>query len=116
MSEAKHVDLDRALQWLEGDERMLERIRQLFMRNIPEQMRGLKEALDGGDFVLLERIAHTIKGSASMMGAVQMSQEAAVIEQHAMKRDLAAAQTGYPAIAAEYELVMEALKALGEEG
>jgi HPt (histidine-containing phosphotransfer) domain-containing protein len=115
VSEVKHVDLDRALQWLEGDERMLERIRQLFMRNIPEQMRTLKEALDAGDLALVERMAHTIKGSASMMGALMMSQQAAVIEQYAMKRELAEAQGGYGAIADEYVLVMEALRALGEQ-
>jgi HPt (histidine-containing phosphotransfer) domain-containing protein len=114
VSGAKHLDLEQALLWLEGDERMLERIKAIFLRNIPGQVQDLGAALQRGDLGAAERMAHTIKGSAAMMGAPIMSQQAGRIEQSAIDRDLQQARLHFATIAAEYQEVMTALMGFGE--
>ena len=114
MTGAKHLDLQQALHWLEGDERMLERIKAIFLKNIPGQVQDLGAALKRGDLGAVERMAHTIKGSAAMMGAPIMSQQAGRIEQSAIDRDLQQAQLHFATIKAEYREVMTALEGSGE--
>lgn len=113
MLEQEHVNRDKALQWLEGDERMLIKIRAIFMKNIPPQVKDLGACLDQGDTVSAERMAHTIMGSAAMMGATVMSTEAGKIEQSAIKGDLDAARLHFATFVVEYEKVMAALQADG---
>jgi HPt (histidine-containing phosphotransfer) domain-containing protein len=114
VSVEKHVDLDKVLGWLEGDRRMLERIRVLFLKNIPDQLQRLGESLERGDSGSAEREAHTIRGSSAMMGAVAMACQAGKIEQSVIERDLPKAQLQFSAILLESEQVIAVLRALGE--
>lgn len=115
MNGRKHVDLTKALQWLEGDRQMLERIRLIFLKNIPEQVQKLENALEGGDAGLAERMAHTIKGSAAMMGAALLSSEAARVELCAIDRDLHEARRHFASLSRECDQVLRALEEQGEE-
>lgn len=114
MNEQLHLDRDKALQWLEGDDRMMARIRTIFMKNIPSQVEMLGACLNQGDAGSAERMAHIIMGSAAMMGATIMSNEAGRIEQSAIKGDLDSARLHFAHFAVEYEQVMKALKAYGD--
>lgn len=106
----KHVDLVQTLRWVEGDERMLESIRVIFVKNVPEQVSKLGECLERGDTESAKRMARTIKGSAAAMGAVTMSCEAEKIEQSATERDLHRAKSHFATISEEFEKVMAALR------
>ena len=114
MTEEMHIDRAKALQWLDGDERMLARIRIIFMKNIPPQVERLGVSLDQGDTGSSERMAHTIMGSAAMMGATVMSAEAGRIEKSAIQGDLESARLHFARFAAEYEQVMKLLDADGD--
>ena len=116
MSAEQPVDLDKALQWLEGDRRMLERIRVMFLKNMPVQVAALEESLRLGDADAAERMAHTIKGSAAMMGAGRMSSLAAEVERSVMESDLPGeAALRFAEFFAAYRQVMVALTAYGEQ-
>ena len=54
---------------LGGDEELLWEVLQLFLEDAPQQMAGLREALEAADVSLLQRHAHTLKGSAGNVGA-----------------------------------------------
>jgi len=113
MNDQNPVDNRKALSWLEGDEQMLVKIRAIFVKNIPAQVALLKESLDAGDAALVERFAHSIRGSAAMMGAGVMSDEAGIIEMFAIAGDLDSARAGYSRFFGAYERVMEALASGG---
>lgn len=115
MNEQENIDSRKALQWLDGDERMLARIRDIFVRNIPPQMERLRACLDANDIVTAERLSHSIKGSAAMVGAVRMSDEAGKIEQSAIERDMDALWPLYAQLNEEYEKVMADLAAEGRK-
>ena len=110
MREPEHVDLGRALQWLEGDRRMLGRIRTIFLRNVPDQLHHLDLLLREGDAASAERVAHTIKGSAAMMGALALSRQAGRIEQLAIDGELDAARSAFAPLAEECAKVMQILR------
>lgn len=113
MSESGHIDRRKALQWLEGDERMFARIKTIFIRNVPPQVESLKAFLDAGDRVSAERVAHTIMGSSAMLGASDMSDEAAKIERNAIEGDMDTARFNFTRFAAEFEKVMAELNPEG---
>lgn len=110
-----HTQLDRrkALQWLEGDERMLARIKVIFTKNIPSQVESLRASLNANDNAVTERLAHTIMGSAAMLGASAMSEAAAGIERYAIGGDADSARLHFAKFVEEYEKVMAELASDG---
>lgn len=109
MNEQEHIDRRKALQWLDGDERMLVKIKEIFMKNVPSQVEALRAYLDADDIDLTERQAHMIMGSSAMIGASVMSDEACRIEQSAIAGDMDAARAHFTRFAEEYEKVITAL-------
>jgi len=88
---------------------MLDRIKAIFMKNIPSQVESLKRSLDAGDNVSAERLAHTIMGSSAMLGAGVMSDEARKIELSAIEGDMDAARFHFASFFGEYAEVIEEL-------
>ena len=78
------LDRDDLIQRLGGDEEMAQDILETFMRDAPNQLNALKQALEANDFVLAERQAHTIKGAAGNIGAKAL-QNAGMKAQGAVK-------------------------------
>lgn len=109
MSDQGHIDRRKALQWLEGDERMFVKIKAIFMKNIPSQVELLEAYLAADDNGSTERQAHLIMGSSAMLGASAMSDEARRIEQSAIAGEMDAARLHFTRFVGEYEKVMKAL-------
>jgi CheY-like chemotaxis protein len=66
----------------------------VYLRDTPPRLAALREALARADAGALRGAAHCLKGSSSHMGAVQMAQLCADLEEQARSADLAdAAQT-----------------------
>lgn len=110
-----HGQIDRqgALNWLEGDEAMLVKMKAIFMKNIPSQVKLLEQFLAADDNNSTERAAHTIMGSSAMLGATVMSEAARKIEQSAMDGNMAAARIHFASFSGEYQKVMAELLADG---
>lgn len=113
MSDAPFIDpvaLDnlRAL----GDEAFLQEIIDIFLTDTPKRVDELRQATVSGDQATFVRAAHSIKGSASNLGAEQLRAIAATLE--------AGATDGIPADAAariqEMDTILAATRrALGRE-
>ena len=113
MKDQEQIDRVRALQWLDGDEKMFARIKMIFKRNIPSQVDQLRGFLDAGDKSSTELIAHTIMGSSAMLGASGMCDTAREIERSAIEGDMNSARLSFAGFVDEYEKVMAEL---AEEG
>ena len=109
MNEHKRFDKRKALNWLDGDERMFASLKAIFMKNIPSQVEQLKTFLDMADSSSAERAAHTIMGSSAMMGATVMSDEARKIELSAIESDIDSARFHFMSFIEEFEKVMAEL-------
>jgi HPt (histidine-containing phosphotransfer) domain-containing protein len=113
MKDQEQIDRGKALQWLDGDDKMFARIKAIFKKNIPSQVDQLRGFLDAGDKASTELIAHTIMGSSAMLGASAMSDRAREIERSAIEGDMDAARLSFSVFFDEYEKVMVELT---EEG
>ena len=113
MNDQEQIDRDKALHWLEGDEKMFARIKMIFKKNVPSQVDQLRRFLDADDNSSTELIAHTIMGSSAMLGACNMSDRAKEIERSAIQGDMDSARLSFTGFFDEYEKVMAELT---EEG
>lgn len=108
-------DNKKALQWLEGDDRMFAKIKAIFIKNIPSQVELLNRYLEAGDNDSAERAAHTIMGSSAMLGASAMSDVAGKIERNAIDGDMDSARLHFARFVGEYEKIMAELGTDGEK-
>ena len=72
----RHMALDR----VGGDEELLREVLAIFLTEYPELVGKLEQAVERGDAVLLERSAHTLKGSLSTIGAEIAAHNAFLLE------------------------------------
>lgn len=113
METENHLDSQKALAWLEGDEKMLLRLKALFVKNVPPQMERLKTHLATGDLAEAERLAHTINGSTAMIGATRMSESAKKVERSLIDGDLSGATALFAQMESEFRLVLGELNRAG---
>ena len=95
VSSASCFDVAAALQCVEGDRDLLDEVIHLFTDECPRMIAQIREALDASDALLLARLAHTLKGSASNLGAAPLALSAAELEQIARAADFSAAATQF---------------------
>jgi two-component system, sensor histidine kinase and response regulator len=75
------LDVDGALGRMAGDRELLEDVARLFEEEGVKMLDALRQALAAQDVPLLSRLAHTIKGSSSNIGALAVTHAAEEIEE-----------------------------------
>lgn len=95
---------------VEGDAELYAQIVEAFQEDAPQRMQVLEEALQSGDFTVIERQAHTLKSMAANLGAHAMRQAALAIEQHARRHDLTVARTLYDTLSHAFADLQDALR------
>ncbi|HKQ66810.1 MAG TPA: Hpt domain-containing protein, partial [Methylomirabilota bacterium] len=74
------VDLSVALRWLGGDRRLLSELVGIFVEDGPKRVQAIRSALTASDVRQVEQVAHSLKGSASILGATQLQSAALALE------------------------------------
>ena len=74
----------------EGEPDILNELIELFLDEVPTQLKALGEAAQMGETQSVERIAHTLKGSSASMGALRMEALCAELEEAGRSEDLSA--------------------------
>jgi HPt (histidine-containing phosphotransfer) domain-containing protein len=106
------LDVKGVLERLEGDRELFEELVQLFADECPKSMAEIRAALDMADFVLLQRLAHTLKGSSASMGAMSVHHMALDLEMSARARDLPKSRDLVEDLQNEIGRLMPELKAI----
>jgi two-component system, sensor histidine kinase and response regulator len=86
MIDAEALDNLRSLR-MEGEPDPLAELVELFLADTPERIRQMQDALQSSNGVALDAAAHSLKGSASNLGAKQIASACAQIMQHARKNE-----------------------------
>ncbi|MBN9518041.1 PAS domain S-box protein [bacterium] len=105
--------LDRrgAVRQLGGDEELFAEIAALFLDDAPKVLVTLRDALAAGDAKVVQRAAHTLKGSAGCIGGALVAAAAAKAEAMGAAGRLDDAPAAVEAVAAELERLLSALAA-----
>jgi signal transduction histidine kinase/DNA-binding response OmpR family regulator len=110
------------LEVLMGDDRAaLADLIETHVLHSAELIAKLPGALEAGNAKELERVAHSLKGSCGMFGALALSQHCAKLEELAKARHLSEAAAAVTAVLGEQKAVVDALQkkrraVLGESG
>jgi len=79
-------------------------------------MEELQTAVERGETTTVYRLAHSLKSSSAMVGALRLSALCKTLEARAHESKEGAVPDGLPEIEAEYARVVEALRKLGAGG
>ncbi len=88
----------------------------LYLRSSPEQIRELHEAVDRNEAAVLNRLAHSLKSSSAMVGALRLSRLCGHLEAQARDARLDFAAERVAEIETEFARVVLALEVLGQGG
>lgn len=75
-----HIQLEQLLDRCAGQHSVASRVLTMFREQSTEQVAGLAASIEQSNFEELQRVAHALKGSAANVGAVQVSDTAAQLE------------------------------------
>jgi CheY-like chemotaxis protein/HPt (histidine-containing phosphotransfer) domain-containing protein len=89
------IDWDEALKICAGDHALLGDIVDAFLEEHPRRMDEIRRGIDGPDFELLNRAAHTIKGSMRYFSASAVFDRAFALEQLGVQKTLEGAEELY---------------------
>jgi PAS domain S-box-containing protein len=95
----------------EDEPDILKELTELFLSDVPQQLVLLKEAVEAGDASSVGRVAHTLKGSSSNMGATRMTTICSELEAVGASGDLSRAPELLEQLEKEFGRVRMALEA-----
>lgn len=96
----------------EGDDSFLKEIIAIFIDDTPIRLAELRQAFDAGDLPSFTRAAHSIKGSASNLGAARLRGLAEKLEHSSRQSGLDGLEPGIPAMQAEFAVAKAELEKL----
>jgi len=89
--QARIFKADVLLQRLGGDTQFYDEIIDVFLQDVPKQIRTLEDAINRGDAIIIHRQAHTLNGASANIGAVGLEEVAFQLERASEKQDLSQA-------------------------
>ena len=96
-----------ALDRLAGDAALLQHLIRRFGETQADSVERIRQALAGDDRASAARIAHTLKGLAATIGAAQLAEQAAALEQQLRQPQHAPAPTAVAALEQTLERLLE---------
>jgi CheY-like chemotaxis protein/HPt (histidine-containing phosphotransfer) domain-containing protein len=97
------IDLDAALNTVEGDKDLLADLVDIFLHSYPTDMIALGKAIDSGDARELTRAAHSLKGAFGSIGAIKAQALAREIESLGRSTRLEGASSAFQQLKDELE-------------
>ena len=97
------------LKRLGDDEEILKEIAALFVAGSPEMLDQIRQSMEAGDVLRLEKAAHLMKGSVSNFGAEEAVQAALHLEVMARTGDLTRARQAFGDLEKAVQAVQTAL-------
>jgi CheY-like chemotaxis protein len=97
------IDLQQALEALDENRELLGELIEIFREECPKLRAEIAKSLAAGDFVVLRRAAHTLKGSLSHLAAGRARRIAEQMEEQARQQHLQAAGELWPGLQMELD-------------
>jgi len=100
-----------ALQRLEqaGGERLVQEVLAVFRAQIPPKLKAARDAAGQGDAPGVARLAHSLRSSCGQVGATDLMDRLAAVEEHAQRGDLATAPAELETLNADLETFLASL-------
>ena len=99
--------IENVLERLGGDEELLAEVVELFIDEVPDILCSLEEAIKNGDWENARKLAHTLKGSSSNIGAERFASLALELEKTSKDQDSSRAVEAFQLLKDEFSAVEE---------
>jgi CheY-like chemotaxis protein/HPt (histidine-containing phosphotransfer) domain-containing protein len=109
MGPSEVIDRASLLERVEGDQELLAEMINLFVEDAPNLLASMRDALQKGDLLLLERSAHSLKGAASNLSAQPAAAAAQQLEKDAKQANAESAKASLLAVEKEVDRLLPAL-------
>ncbi len=96
--DVQEFDRTAALASVGGDASLLAEIIEIFLDDYPRRMAQAREAIDRGDFVMLRRVAHTVRGALSHFAANSVGAKAHALEELSQQGDRPLTENAFAAL------------------
>ncbi|MBG0790380.1 MAG: response regulator [Desulfovibrionaceae bacterium] len=113
---AAEFDREAALDMLDGRRPLLKRMDEIFIRDAPEDLKRLIQALAKPDWEEARRMAHSIKGAARTVGALRAGAIAEQMEYLCRQRDAATAEKEIKILESDVDNALVFLAGKSEDG
>ena len=110
------LDVDSAVVRLGGDCRWYSRLLSMFERDKSLVVRDIRQALQSRDFLLAQRLAHTLKSVAGTIGANSLSEAARQLEAAILADQESLFGPCLEQVEAQLQLVLRAIASFKETG
>ncbi len=104
------IDFKSALARVDGDEELFKEMVELFLDDYPKRLSEMLDAISKGDNKVLERAAHTLKGSIGNFSVNQSYEAALKLEEIGRNGDLSKAEEACNSLKKEIERLKVALE------
>lgn len=102
-------DISKALEVVDGDIEIFKEIVALFLKNVPDNLAEIRDGLDKGDANVVERAAHSLKGSVSNFAAMRAFEAAYRLEVLGREGRLGEGETALSKLDEELNLLKSAM-------
>ncbi|MBI4517040.1 MAG: Hpt domain-containing protein [Deltaproteobacteria bacterium] len=103
------LDMDTALERLEGDHDLLRELVQLFLEEVPDLTRTIHGAVEQRQAKALQQAAHSLKGAAANLSATAVAESAKRLEHMGRDNDFSQAPEALAALQTNLERLAEVL-------
>ncbi|WP_316896324.1 response regulator [Pseudodesulfovibrio indicus] len=108
-------DRETALDMLGGQQKLLSRMDEIFLRDVPSEMNELADFFRQGDWSNAKRLAHSIKGSARTVGAQRLGAIAEQMEYLCNQKDVPSAEKELKILESDVKSALEYISGLREQ-
>ena len=95
-----------------GDRALLAEMAELWLRDSEKQEKQIRNGLDSGDIIMVQRAAHALKGSIGTFQASAAQNAASQLEMSAKNADLVGARQAFASLLTQIDLVRQDLRQL----
>jgi len=106
----KSIDVNYLLERLGGDKDLASQIFEVYVQQVPDNVKNMLDYLEGENIEKLKKEAHVLKGSSSNIGADKISAYAKKIENEASTDNIADIKKDINDLQEEFENLKEYLK------
>jgi len=103
------IDRQGSMERLDNDEELWNEIRTIWIEDVPQMLRNVRDALEAGNADGLRRAAHALKGASSNVGTVRVAEQARTIEATALEGNWSIQAEHVAKLGEEVERALEVL-------
>ncbi len=109
------VDIEKGLFYCQGDKEFYNTLLEQYLKESAAKKQIMSEALSNGDLAAYAIQVHSIKSTSKMIGAMELSEAARLLEEAAKKDDRAYIEEGHGEMMTKYESILNAIGGGGKE-